>query len=59
VKKSVATLHQAGVAVVMITGDHAATARAIALKLGIVSDPAASVIEGAALDAWMIKRYLT
>ena len=50
VKKSVATLHQAGVAVVMITGDHAATARAIALKLGIVSDPKASVIEGATLD---------
>jgi Ca2+-transporting ATPase len=49
VRDSVATLHQAGVAVVMITGDHAATARAIALKLGIVDSLEATVIEGAAL----------
>ena len=38
VRQSVTTLHQAGIQVVMITGDHAVTARAIALKLGIVTD---------------------
>lgn len=50
VRDSVRTLHQAGVQVVMITGDHAATARAIALRLGIVTDSAARVIEGAMLE---------
>jgi Ca2+-transporting ATPase len=43
----------AGITPVMITGDHAATARAIALRLGIVSEPNAAVLTGedlAALD---------
>ncbi|WP_338215379.1 cation-translocating P-type ATPase [Lacticaseibacillus salsurivasis] len=51
VRQSVATLHQAGIQVVMITGDHAVTARAIALKLGIVTDPSARVVEGKQLEA--------
>lgn len=51
VRQSVTELHEAGVEVVMITGDHAATARAIALKLGIVSDPHAPVLEGKELNA--------
>jgi Ca2+-transporting ATPase len=33
----------------MITGDHPATARAIALRLGIVSGPDAPVLSGADL----------
>ncbi len=43
----------AGITPVMITGDHAATARAIALRLGIVSETNAAVLTGedlAALD---------
>ena len=40
---------QAGIAVAMITGDHPATARAIALRLGIVSDAHATVLTGAQL----------
>ncbi len=43
----------AGITPIMITGDHPATARAIACRLGIVSDPLAAVLTGpdiAALD---------
>jgi Ca2+-transporting ATPase len=39
----------AGIVPVMITGDHPATARAIALRLGIVSDAQAPVLTGADL----------
>ncbi|HET8746718.1 MAG TPA: HAD-IC family P-type ATPase, partial [Ramlibacter sp.] len=40
---------QAGITVAMITGDHPATARAIALRLGIVQEPRAPVLTGAQL----------
>ncbi|WP_125769079.1 cation-translocating P-type ATPase [Lapidilactobacillus wuchangensis] len=50
VRRSIATLHQAGVNVVMITGDHGATARAIALKLGIITDANARVLTGPEID---------
>ncbi|GEA92210.1 magnesium-transporting ATPase [Pediococcus damnosus] len=46
VKKSIAVLHKASVEVVMITGDHAATARAIAYRLGLVKDKEGHVVEG-------------
>lgn len=45
---SVAAARRAGIRVVMITGDHAATARAVALRVGLPAD--ATVIEGTALD---------
>jgi P-type Ca2+ transporter type 2C len=41
----------AGITPVMITGDHPATARAIALRLGLVNDPHAAVLTGAELAA--------
>ncbi|WP_137597752.1 cation-translocating P-type ATPase [Paucilactobacillus kaifaensis] len=50
VQKSIATLHKASVEVVMITGDHAATARAIAYRLGIVKDNQAPVVEGREIE---------
>ncbi|MEJ8837398.1 cation-translocating P-type ATPase [Ramlibacter sp. AN1133] len=40
---------QAGITVAMITGDHPATARAIALRLAIVEDAKATVLTGAQL----------
>lgn len=45
---SVATMHRAGIDVKMITGDHAATARAIAAEIGIPADKA---ITGTELEA--------
>ncbi len=41
----------AGITPVMITGDHPATARAIALRLGIVAEAQAPVLTGAELTA--------
>lgn len=46
VKYSVKTLNEANVAVVMITGDHEKTARAIAYDLGIVKTLSAPVVKG-------------
>ncbi len=45
---AVAQCHAAGIRVVMITGDHARTAQAIARELGL---PAADVLTGSELDA--------
>ena len=48
---AVGECRQAGITVAMITGDHPATARAIALRLGIVQDPQAPVLTGVRLAA--------
>jgi len=49
-KASIAACRAAGIRVVMITGDHAATALAIATELGLAEDPD-SVVTGAELAA--------
>ena len=49
--QAVRECQEAGITAVMITGDHPATARAIALRLGIVGDAQAAVITGADLAA--------
>ena len=43
-RQSVKTLHEAGISVVMVTGDGPDTARSIALETGIISDPASDVV---------------
>ncbi|MHB1414200.1 MAG: cation-translocating P-type ATPase [Chloroflexota bacterium] len=40
----------AGIRIIMITGDYGLTAKSIALKIGIISSPAARVITGAELE---------
>ena len=50
VKAAVERCHDAGITVVMITGDHIDTAVAIANDLGILSDPSQAVF-GTALDS--------
>lgn len=48
-KAAVALCQSAGITAVMITGDHPATARAIAYQLGILADSNARVMTGAEL----------
>ncbi|APU72346.1 cation-translocating P-type ATPase [Companilactobacillus crustorum] len=50
VKQSVKTLNEANIEVVMITGDHANTARAIAYDLGIVKTKDAKVVNGLEIE---------
>jgi magnesium-transporting ATPase (P-type) len=49
--QAIADCHEAGIAVTMITGDHAGTAVAIARELGIVRGDEAPVLTGAELEA--------
>ncbi len=51
VKASVKTLNDANIEVVMITGDHEKTARAISYDLGIVKSKTARVIKGIEIEA--------
>lgn len=49
VSAAIKRVREAGVRVLMVTGDHPATARAIALEVGIASAAACHVITGAEL----------
>jgi magnesium-transporting ATPase (P-type) len=50
VKEAIEGCQRAGQRIIMITGDHAATARAIARQIGIVDEDDAEVLTGADLD---------
>lgn len=49
--EAIADCHTAGIRVKMITGDHAGTALAIAVEMGLVDDRNAPVLTGAELEA--------
>ncbi len=53
VSKAIAACHRSGVRVIMVTGDHASTARAVALAVGLVDDEGVEVLEGSELSALM------
>ncbi len=60
VKEAIARCHDAGIRVLMITGDHAATAVAIAAELGI-APPGSTVLTGrdiAGMDDETLQRHL-
>jgi Ca2+-transporting ATPase len=51
IKDSIAACHQAGIRVIMVTGDQPITARNIGLAVGIVSEQEAEALQGKALRA--------
>ena len=50
VKKAIQDCHQAGIRVIMLTGDQAVTARKIGMAVGLISDETTQVQPGEALD---------
>ena len=50
VSEAIAACHRGGVRVIMVTGDHASTARAVALAVGLVDDEGVDVLEGSELS---------
>lgn len=58
VKNAVAVCHKAGMRAIMITGDHASTAEAIAREVGIISSDEHQVITGAELDKLSDEEYM-
>ncbi|HLC21888.1 MAG TPA: cation-transporting P-type ATPase, partial [Candidatus Methylomirabilis sp.] len=57
VREAVATCRVAGIVPVMITGDHALTARAIARRLGILDDDDGAVMTGPELAALPLEAF--
>lgn len=51
VKQAITASKRAGIRVVMVTGDHPATARNIALAVGLASDDT-EVVQGSAISPW-------
>jgi len=51
VKDSIAACHQAGIRVIMVTGDQPITARNIGLAVGVISEQEAEALQGKALRA--------
>ena len=58
VKEAVAVCKKAGIRAIMITGDHAKTAAAIAREVGIIDSPDQEVLTGAELDKMSEEEYM-
>ncbi|MBO5776137.1 MAG: HAD-IC family P-type ATPase, partial [Clostridia bacterium] len=58
VKEAVAVCKKAGIRAIMITGDHAKTAAAIAREVGIIDSPDQEVLTGAELDKMSDEEYM-
>ena len=56
-QEAVASCRAAGIKPVMITGDHPITAKAIARRLGILEDDAASIITGRKLEDLTLEEF--
>ena len=51
-KRAIQACHEAGIRVVMITGDNPATAKAISRELGLTGPGEVNVVTGAEMDHW-------
>ena len=55
VAMAVGKCHQAGIRIIMITGDYGLTAESIARRIGIIRQPQPRIISGAISMQWMTK----
>jgi Ca2+-transporting ATPase len=51
VEQAIQTCRQAGIRIVMITGDYGLTAESLARRVGLISSPSPTIVTGAELDA--------
>jgi len=58
VPDSIAECHQAGIKILMVTGDHPETSKTIALKIGLTNNPHENVVHGREFDRMLEKRQI-
>ncbi len=58
-KEAVSACHDAGIRVIMITGDNPETARAVAGELGLFAPGEATVVTGADMEHWSEEEFRT
>jgi Ca2+-transporting ATPase len=58
-REAIAACHDAGIRVIMITGDNPETARAVAGELGIFAPGESAVVTGPAMDRWSDEDFRT
>ncbi len=58
-KEAILACHEAGIRVIMITGDNPETARAVAAELGLFGPGEATVVTGADMEHWSEEEFRT